>query len=104
MSLVSRFMETPKETHWKSAKIILKYVNGTKDYGVLYSEIDDFRLISYSSSDWVGSVDDRKSTSGYVFHSGLGAISWASKKHSIVSLSTTEVEYVAATATTCQVF
>ena len=52
-------------------------------------------------ADWAGSVDDRKSTSRYVFHLGSGAISWASKKQLIVSLSMTEVEYVAA-ITTCQ--
>ena len=75
VSLVSRFMETPKETHWQAVKIILKYVNRTKEYGVLYSATDDFRLIGYTDSDWVGSFDDRKSTSGYVFHLGSGAIS-----------------------------
>ena len=42
VSLVSRFMETPKETHWQVSKRILKYVNGTKEYGVLYSKTDDF--------------------------------------------------------------
>eukprot|EP00253_Pinus_taeda_P014259 PITA_14259 len=52
--------------------------------------------------DWAGSVDDRKSTSGYVFNMGSGAISWASKKQSIVALSTAEAEYVAATAAACQ--
>ena len=59
-----------------------------------------FNWIHYS--DWAGSVDDRKSTSGYVFHMGSGAISWASKKQPIVALSTAEAEYVAATAATCQ--
>ena len=53
-------------------------------------------------SDCVGSIDDRKNTSGYVFYMGSGAISWASKKHPIVALSTIEEEYVAATAATCQ--
>eukprot|EP00253_Pinus_taeda_P025063 PITA_25063 len=56
----------------------------------------------YTDSDWAGSVDDRKSTSGYVFHMGSGAISWASKKQPVVALSTTEAEYVAAIATACQ--
>ena len=45
VSLISRFMETPKETHWQVGKIILRYVNGTKEYGVLYFAIDDFKLI-----------------------------------------------------------
>eukprot|EP00253_Pinus_taeda_P025724 PITA_25724 len=73
VSLISRFVERPKEAHWQAAKRILRYVK-----------------------------DDRKSTSGYVFHMGSGAISWASKKQSIVALSTSEAEYVAATTTTCQ--
>eukprot|EP00253_Pinus_taeda_P026511 PITA_26511 len=56
----------------------------------------------YGLNDWVGSVDDWKSTSGYVFHMGSGAISWASNKQSIVALSIAEAEYVAATASACQ--
>eukprot|EP00253_Pinus_taeda_P036168 PITA_36168 len=102
MSLVSRFMETPKETHWKAAKRIVRYANGTKLYGILYAAADDFRLVGYTDSDWPGSVVDRKRTSGYVFHLGSGAVSWASKKQPIVSLSTTEFEYVVATTTMCQ--
>eukprot|EP00253_Pinus_taeda_P006688 PITA_06688 len=76
VSLISRFMERPKEAHWQAAKRIL--------------------------SDCAGSVDDRKSTSSYVFHMGSGAISWASKKQSIVALSTVEAEYVVAPAAACQ--
>ena len=74
VSLISRFMETPKETHWQVGKRILRYMNGAKEYGVLYSTSDNFKLICYTESDWAGSVDDRKSTSGYVFHLGSGAI------------------------------
>ena len=83
LSLISRFMETLKET-LTGNEDNLWYVNATKDYGVLYSENDDFKLIGCTDSDWARSVDDRKSTSGYVFHLGLGAISWASKKQKIV--------------------
>ena len=101
VSLISRFMETPKETHWQAAKRILRYMNGTKGYGILYSSSENFKLIGYTDSDWDGSVDDRN-TSGYVFHLGSGAISWASKKQPIVALLTTEAEYVGATATACQ--
>eukprot|EP00253_Pinus_taeda_P034035 PITA_34035 len=101
MSLVSRFMDTPKDTHWQAAKRILRYVNGTKHYGILYQETSDFRLIGYTDSDWAGSVNERKSTSGYVFHLGSGANSWASKKQPIMSLSTAEAEYVAATTAAC---
>ena len=47
VSLISRFMEIPKETHWQEMKIILKYVNETKEYGILYSATDDFRPVGY---------------------------------------------------------
>ena len=67
-------METPKETHWQARKKILRYVIGTKEYGVLYSETDNFKLSGYTESDWAGSEDDRNSTSEYVFHLGSGAI------------------------------
>lgn len=102
VSLISRFMERPKEAHWQAAKIILRYVNGTKRFGILYTTLECLDLIGYIDSDWDGSVDDQKSTSGYVFHMGSGAISWASEKQPIVALSTTEEEYVATTAVACQ--
>eukprot|EP00253_Pinus_taeda_P021950 PITA_21950 len=102
MSLISKFMERLKETHWQAAKRILRYVKGTKGFGILYSSSESFMLTSYTDSNWAGSVDDRKSTSGYVFHMGSGAISWASKKQLVVSLSTAEAEYVEATTTACQ--
>eukprot|EP00253_Pinus_taeda_P013520 PITA_13520 len=102
VSLISRFMERPKEAHWQAAKRILRYVKGTKRFGILYTTSKCSYLIRYNDSDCVGSVDDQKSKSGYVFHMGSGAISWASKKQPIVALSTTKAGYVAATAATCQ--
>ena len=42
VSLISRFMEKPKETHWQATKMILSYVNGTKGYGILYSSSENF--------------------------------------------------------------
>ena len=89
VSLVWRFMETPKEIHWQEAKMILRYVYGTKKYGVLYTVIDYFRLVGYTGSDWVGSVYDIKSMLGYVFHLGSRVVSLTSKKQLIVSLSIT---------------
>jgi hypothetical protein len=101
-SLISRFMEAPKDSHWKVGKRILRYVNGTRNFGISYSKTDEFELIGYTDSDCVSSIDDRKSTSGYVFHFGNGVVSWSSKKQPIVSLSSTEAEYVAATSAACQ--
>lgn len=58
--------------------------------------------MGFTDSDYAGDQDDRKSTSGYVFMLGTGAVSWSSKKQPIVTLSTTEAEFVAAASCACQ--
>ena len=66
----------------------------------MYASAEKKDLIGYTDSDFVGSLDDRKNTSGYVFDLGSRVISWASKKQPIVTLSSTKAEYVAATSAT----
>jgi len=100
VSLISRFMETPKSTHWQAGKRILRYITGTIDFGIRYTSRLNFELIGYTDSDFAGSIDDRKSTSGYVFSLGSGA--WASKKQPIVTLYSTEVEYIATAVVSCK--
>ena len=56
--------------------------------------------VGYSDADWGGDLDDRKSTSGYVFQISGGAVSWSSKKQTCVALSTAEAEYVALASAT----
>jgi len=67
VSIISRFMKNPNKLHLAAAKRILRYLQGTKNHGILYKQQDENRLIGYSDSDWAGSYDDRKSTSKYVF-------------------------------------
>uniref|UniRef100_A0AAV1TFP7 Polyprotein n=1 Tax=Peronospora matthiolae TaxID=2874970 RepID=A0AAV1TFP7_9STRA len=74
VSFVSRFMKNPQEEHWPRARI-------------------DFR--GSSDADWAGDLTDRKSTSGYVFMLLGAPVSWGSKKHPSVLLSTSEAEYIA---------
>jgi hypothetical protein len=101
-SLVSRFMKSPKDSHWKMAKRILSYVAGTLNFGLWYTQSNDNNLSGYIDNDFAGNLDDRKSTSGHVFHLGTNLISWASKKQPIVSIYFVEVEYVTATSDSCQ--
>ena len=49
---------------------------------------------AFTDVDWVGSVDDRKNTSGGAFFLGKILVSQTSKKHNCISQSTTELEYV----------
>ncbi|KAL4367961.1 hypothetical protein GQ457_05G011320 [Hibiscus cannabinus] len=95
-------MESPKQDHWIAAKRILRYVKGTLGHGLFYKHSQDSKLVGYSDSDYGGDIDDRKSTSGYLFHIGSAAFSWSSKKQQTVALSTCEAEYIAAAACTCQ--
>eukprot|EP00253_Pinus_taeda_P027272 PITA_27272 len=59
-------------------------------------------LSGYTDSDWAGSVDDHKSTAGYVFSLGFGAVIWTSKKQQAVALSSTEAEYRGAVKASCE--
>ena len=77
--LVSRFQSNPGLVYWKAVKRILRYLCGTADYMLCYQG-RDLRLRGYSDADWAIDLDERKSTSGYTFLLGGGAITWCNKK------------------------
>ncbi|CAJ2652046.1 unnamed protein product [Trifolium pratense] len=95
VGVCARYQAKPKMSHLVQVKRILKYIKGTSDYGILYSQTKNSTLIGYCDADWAGSADDRKSTSGGCFFLGDNLISWFSKQN-CVSLSTAEAEYIAA--------
>ena len=74
-SIVSRYMSKPNKAHFSIAKIILRYMKGIKTFSIFYELKYDSNLIGYTDSDWVGNVDDCKSTSGYMFFLGSNVIS-----------------------------
>eukprot|EP00253_Pinus_taeda_P035397 PITA_35397 len=96
VGLVARFLQNPRESHWKAAKRILRYVRGTVQFGIHYSAKATPLLVGFTDSDWAGDPDDRKSTAGYVFTLGSGPITWACKKQATISLSSAEAEYCGA--------
>lgn len=100
--LLSRFMQSPSKVYYGAAKRVLRYLKGTSSYHIWYNNVGDFQLRGFSDSDWASSIDDRRSTTGYTFNLGSGAISWCSKKQSSTTLSSTEAEYMAATSAACQ--
>ncbi|XP_049367923.1 uncharacterized mitochondrial protein AtMg00810-like [Solanum verrucosum] len=97
VSLLSRFMHCASEMHLRVAKRILRYIKGTIDYGVKFEKCPSFKLLGFSDSDWAGSADDMRSTSGHCFSLGSGIFLWSSKKQEIVAQSTVEAEFIAAT-------
>lgn len=102
VSVLSQFMSRPLDSHWNAAKCVLRYLSGTCNYGILYTDSSDVTLAGYSDSDWAGNLDDRRSITGYAFSIGSGVISWCSKKKSTVALSSCEGEYQALCAATCE--
>lgn len=88
-------MNNPTEMHLQAAKRSLSYLKGTLDYGIYYKHTSESGFIGYTDSDHAGDEDDSRSTSGYVFMYNSGVVSWSSKKRPIVTLSSTEAEYVA---------
>ncbi|KAA3479301.1 laccase-2-like [Gossypium australe] len=83
VSLLSRFMHYCNVNHFQAAKRVLRYIKGTQSFRIMFTKVKSIKLLGFSDSDWAGSIDDMKSTSG-------------SKKQTVVAQSTTEAEYVAA--------
>jgi hypothetical protein len=102
VNTLSQFLVEPRHVHLVAAKHVMRYLKGTIDYGLSYDGDHDFTLSGYIDADWVGSVSDRKSTSGCCFSLGSAMISWQSRKQSSISLSTTEAEYIAACSVSCE--
>eukprot|EP00253_Pinus_taeda_P015824 PITA_15824 len=95
VGIVGRFQANPKEAHLQAVKRIFKYLQGTQNYGLWYPIDTNLTLHAYTDADWVGSVDNRKSTSGGAFFMGSRLVPWFNKKQSSIALSTAEAEYVA---------
>ena len=92
---VSKFNASPTVAHLTAVKRILRYLKGTVNLAMKYQKTEGGKLIGYSDADYAGDLDDRHSTTGNIFLMSGGPISWLSKKQAIVTLSTSEAEYVA---------
>ena len=100
VGVVSRFLSNPGRLHWEVVKWIMRYLRGTFKLKLTFGSEKPV-LIGYTDSDMAEDVDNRRYTSGYLMIFLGGAVSWQSRLHKCVALSTTEVEYIAA-AETCK--
>ena len=98
VGFVGRFQANPKETHVLAVKRIFRYLQGIVDDGLWYPKDTNIVLRHFIDAGWVGSIDDRKRTSGGTFFLGSCLMSWLNKKQTSISLSTVEVECIAATS------
>ena len=95
VGVCARYEESPKDSHLILVKKIIKYDSGIMDYGIWYTRDTTSSLVGYYDNDWVGNLDDRKSTSGGCFFLGKNLVSWFNRKRNCISLFIVEAEYIA---------
>lgn len=97
VSYASRFLDSPKESDVETVKRTLRYLKGNSNDGIAFKREGDLKLEIFCDSDFAGDVTTRKSTSGYVIFLNKGPVTWTSRKQSLVALSSTDAEFIAAT-------
>ena len=95
VGMTSRFASNPSAEHVKAVKHILRYLRGTVDLGIRFGGSRDTSLTGYVDADFAGCSASRRSTTGIIFLTAGGPVSWASRRQDCVALSTTEAEYIA---------
>lgn len=95
ISTLSQFLENPGLIHWEAVKRVLRYLSGSKTFALTYGN-ERHDLLGYTDADGA-SQDHRHAISGFAFLIDGAAVSWASRKQELVTLSTAEAEYVATT-------
>jgi hypothetical protein len=93
MQQIYLHMYNPREPHMTVMKRILRYLQGTPDYGLLLHHSSSSNLVIYMNAYWVGCPDTRRSTSCYAVFLRDNLISWSAKRQTVVSRSSAEVEY-----------
>ncbi|PKU69447.1 Retrovirus-related Pol polyprotein from transposon TNT 1-94 [Dendrobium catenatum] len=102
VNILCQHMHQPEAEHTQSLKKLLRYIQGTCNYGIPVTP-GSLDLHAYSDADWAGDKKTRKSTTGYCTFLGNNILSWSVKKQNTVSRSSTEAEYRALAAATAEV-
>jgi hypothetical protein len=99
---LSQFLSKPTHTHYNAALRVLKYLKGCPGRGLFFPRSSSLQILGFSDADWAGCKDSRRSISGQCFFLGQSLISWRTKKQPIVARSSSEAEYRALAAATCE--
>ena len=93
---VARYIHIPTERLWQAIMKILSYLDGTKGFGITYVRGSGLGLEVYVDADYANKANDRRSVPGISVTLESTVVSHASKTQHVVSLSTSETEYIAA--------
>ena len=96
-SILARHVSSPTVVHWTGVKRIFRYLDHTKDKKLKLGNVaeQNVHLIGYADADWSNDTDDLKSNTGYLLKYLGAPITWSCRKQTLVTLSSTEAEYVA---------
>ena len=104
LNKMAQFSTNFNHSHWAALKRIFRYIKGTSNYGLILGgvskESERITLTGSCDADWAGDLDDRRSTSGYIFLLNNHVVSWQSHKQSSVATSSTQAEYQALSSAT----
>ncbi|GJW38691.1 ribonuclease H-like domain-containing protein [Tanacetum coccineum] len=93
MQQICLYMHDPREPHLAALKRILRYVQGTLEFGLQLYASSETSLVAYSDVDWAGCPATRRSTSGYCVFLGNNLLLWSSKRQHTLSRSSAEAEF-----------
>ncbi|HEX4706357.1 MAG TPA: reverse transcriptase domain-containing protein, partial [Candidatus Udaeobacter sp.] len=98
VAVLGRHSASPGPEHQHALDRVFRYLRGSSSKRLVFQRgsPNGTTLQGYVDADWASDVNDRKSTTGFVFMLGGCAISWGSKKQATIALSSTEAEYIAA--------
>jgi hypothetical protein len=94
IGILSQFIQNPGRVHWQALKTLIAYLGTTKHLWLSMGGSENVDGVGYCDSDWA-EQPGRHSISGYCFKMGMGCVTWSSKKQNLISLSSTEAEYIA---------
>ncbi|GKB76523.1 retrotransposon protein, putative, ty1-copia subclass [Tanacetum coccineum] len=101
--MCARYQTKPTKKHLHVVKRIFKYLRGTVNRGLWYPKDSSIALTAYADADHAGCQDTRRSTSGSMQLLGDRLVSWSSKRHKSIVISSTEAEYIALSGCCAQV-
>ncbi|KAB2635571.1 hypothetical protein D8674_026105 [Pyrus ussuriensis x Pyrus communis] len=93
VSWLSRYTSNQAQKHWDALVRVLRYLKNTLDYGLHYTKYPPV-VEGFSDANWISSIIESKSTSGYVYTLGGAAISWKSSKQKCIARSTMESKFI----------
>ena len=96
-------MHSPYEVHMNVVYKILQHLKGTLRKGLHFGKHDQFKIKAFADADWAGSIEDRRSTSGYCTFVFGNLVTWRSKKQNVVARSSVEAGFRSIAHGICEV-